>query len=146
MKTILIAAAALAQASAPGTLDLVCTGTATKDERVGTTFDFLSGTARTERIGATDSVRFELHPDNTGTARLPHRLYAYAEPNPDGSFPLLGVVRGQDEITGRVRLHANYKPSFRLDRITGVVTLTGDLGEFSCRCDRYDPTTVQRKF
>jgi hypothetical protein len=138
MKTILIAAAAFAQTS---------TGTASKDERVGTTLELLSGSARTERVGSTDSVSFQLNPDNTGTARLPRRLQSsYREANPDGSFRLIEVMRGQGEITGKVRIHANYKPRFRLDRITGVVTLNGVLGDFSGRCEAYDPATVQRKF
>ena len=131
--------------SAP--INLICTGTALKDERVGSALDLVSGNGRTERVGSTDSVSFQLNPDNTGTARLPRRLQSpYREANSDGSFPLIGVVRGRDEITGRVRLHANYKPSFRLDRITGVVTLTGVLGEFSGLCETFDPATVQRKF
>ena len=146
MKIILIVAAALTQAPPAPTLNLVCTGTASKDERVGSTLDLLSGNAHTERVGSTDSVSFQLNPDNTGTARLPRRLQSsYKQANPDGSFNLIDVAREQDEITGRVRLHANYKPRFRLDRITGVVTLEGVIGSFSGLCQTYDPV-APRKF
>jgi hypothetical protein len=143
-----VSASAQGQPPAPGSaLNIVCTGTALKDESVGTTLDFLAGNVRTEKVGTMDSVSFQINSDNTGTGRLPRRLQSpYREANPDGSFRLIEVVRGQDEITGKVRLHAMYKPKFRLDRITGVLTLNGSLGDFSGRCEAYDPATVQRKF
>lgn len=143
--TIAIATAATATTAPP--INLICTGTALKDERVGTTLDFLSGNARTERVGTQDTVRFTIGADSTGTARLPARLQSpHKEANQDGSFNLMKVLQTDNEITGQIRLHANYKPKFRLDRLSGVVNVNGVLGEFSGTCERYDPATVERKF
>jgi hypothetical protein len=143
--SIVIAAAASAATAPP--INLICIGTALKDERVGTTLDFLAGNTRTERVGTQDTIRFTIEAGSTGTARLPARLQSpYKEANQDGSFNLMKVVQTDNEITGQIRLHANYKPKFRLDRLSGVVTVSGVLGEFSGTCERFDPATVERKF
>jgi hypothetical protein len=142
-----IAIAAATAATAPPPINLICTGTALKDERVGTTLDFIGGNVRTERIGTQDTIRFTIEAGGTGTAYLPGRLQSpYKEANKDGSFNLMRVVQTNNEITGQIRLHANYKPKFRLDRLSGVVTVNGVLGEFSGTCERFDPATVERKF
>lgn len=139
--------ALIAAEAATSPINLICTGTALKDERVGTTLDFIGGTAKTERVGTQDTVSFTIEPDSTGTARLPDRLQSpYKEANQDGSFTLTKVTQSENEISGQIRLHANYKPKFRLDRLSGVVTINGVLGAFSGTCERYDPATVQRKF
>lgn len=145
--SLVIAIAILASKAAALPINLVCTGTAQKDERVGTTLDFLGGTARTERVGTRDTAIFLIKRDNTGTVRMPDRLQSpYKEANQDGSFNLLKVAKTENEIAGQIRLHANYKPKFRLDRLSGVVTINGVLGNFSGMCERYDPATVSRKF
>lgn len=139
--------AAPAIAADDGTIDLICVGTASKDQEVGTIGSLLSGESNVQRVDSADSVRFHLTPSDTGTALLPKRLQsAYKEANDDGSFPLLKVARTRDEITGQIRLHAMYKPKFRLDRISGIVTITGTIADFSGKCEPYDPATVQRKF
>lgn len=137
----------LAAEGAASPINLICTGTALKDERVGTALDFIGGTAKTERIGTQDTVSFAIKPDSTGTAHLPDRLQSpYKEANSDGSFNLIKVTQSENEIAGQIRLHASYKPKFRLNRLSGVVTINGVLGAFSGTCERYDPATVQRKF
>lgn len=139
-------AAAMAQpANAP--INLMCVGTALKDETVGGALDLLAGNGRSERIATEDSLFFTIASDNSGAARLPRRLQSgYKEANKDGSFRLIEVARSDTEITGKVRLHSMNKMRFRLDRLTGTVTVNGPLGDFSGRCEPYDPATVQRKF
>ena len=148
--TVLVVALLAAPASAQNVdsaIHLMCVGQALKDETVGGTLDLMAGKARTERVASEESVLFRIDGDNTGSARLPPRLQSpYREPNGDGTFRLIEVSRSSEEIAGRVRLHANYKMKFRLDRLTGVATLNGVLGDFSGRCEPYDPATVQRKF
>jgi hypothetical protein len=56
------------------------------------------------------------------------------------------VATSDNEITGMVRIHAMNKLKFRLDRLSGVVTIDGPLANFSGRCEPYDPATVVRKF
>jgi hypothetical protein len=141
----MIAALLLAAATA-APVNLICTGTALKDETVGGALDLLSGNGRTERIASEDSVTFALAGEG-GTARVPRRLQsAYKERNADGSFNLVKVATSDNEITGMVRIHAMNKLKFRLDRLSGVVTIDGPLANFSGRCEPYDPATVVRKF
>ena len=139
--------AQVAEAPPLPALHLICTGTASKDQEVGTALDFLADNARTERVGTADSISFTINGDDTGEARLPRRLQsAYKEPVRENWFRLINVKRDADEITGQVRLHGMYKPMFRLDRLTGLVTLSGTLGDFSGTCQPYDPAMVERKF
>jgi hypothetical protein len=141
----MIAALLLAAATA-APVNLICTGTALKDETVGGALDLMSGNGRTERIASEDSVTFALAGEG-GTARVPRRLQsAYKERNADGSFNLVKVATSDNEITGMVRIHAMNKLKFRLDRLSGVVTIDGPLANFSGRCEPYDPATVVRKF
>jgi hypothetical protein len=126
----------------------MCTGSALKDERVGDALDLLGGTARTERVASEDSVLFNIDGES-GEARLPRRMQsAYKEPikGRPGWFRLIEVRQTDDEITGKVRIHGINKPQFRLDRLSGVVTIHGQIADFSGRCEAYDPATVQRRF
>lgn len=128
-------------------INLMCIGAASKDQEIGTIGSLIGGESHVQRIETEDSVSFRIEADNTGEARIPKRLQStYKEREHDGWFPLVSVVQAQDEITGQVRLHGMYKPRFRLDRLTGVVTMSGSLGSFSGHCEAYDPATVQRKF
>lgn len=141
-----LAALALAAPVQAQTINLLCVGQSSKDERVGSTLDLLAGQGRTERVGKANSISFTIE-GAAGSARLPDSMLSgYREPSADGSFGLIKVKAGENEITGQIRINANNKPKFRLDRLTGIVTMDGVLGDFSGKCEPYDPATVQRKF
>lgn len=145
----MIAALLLAAAAPAEPINLMCAGSSLKDETVGGALDLLSGNGRTERIASDDSILFTINPDGSGEARLPKRMQsAYREPikGRDGWFRLIEVRQDQDEIAGKIRIHGMNKPQFRLDRLTGVATVHGQLADFSGRCEPYDPSTVTRKF
>lgn len=143
---ILLLASAGAQATEPKAIDLICIGTASSDQSIGTISSLLAGESHVQRVGSEDSITFHIDPANTGEARLPKRIQSAHKEDREGWFRLIEVVRAPNEITGRVRLHSMYKPKFRIDRITGLVNLSGNLGDFSGRCEAYDPATVQKKF
>lgn len=137
-------------ALAAAAISLICPGTAEKDGS-STTTAIVGGSVGIAtsgtRVDFDDSVSFRLNEDGTGSARLPKRIQPmYKQGGKDGWFPLVNVKKTDDEITGQVRFHSMYKPRFRLDRITGQIVLTGDLGDFSGQCQAFDPATVQRKF
>lgn len=137
---------AQAPAADPAVINLICTGASFKDETVGSALDLMAGNGRTERVETANSISFAIT-GNAGTARLPRNMLSgYREANKDGSFNLVKVEVAENEITGQVRIHGMNKPRFRLDRLTGTVTIDGVLGDFSGRCEPYDPATVQRKF
>jgi hypothetical protein len=133
--------------SPPAAINLICIGQSAKDQEIGTVGSLLSGESHVSRVEVQDSVKFNINPDNSGSAFLPKRLQStYKEANPDGSFRIVNVMRAQDEMSGKVRLHGMNKPTFRLDRLTGLVTISGSLGSFSGRCEPYDPAAMIRKF
>lgn len=133
----------VADGAEPVPMHLICTGSSSRDETVRSG---LFGTGRGERINHANSLSFQLAGED-GTARLPdNMLSGYRERNKDGSFNLVRVQVSANEITGQIRIHGMNKPRFRLDRLTGVVTIDGTLGDFSGRCEAFDPATVERKF
>lgn len=130
-------------------ISLMCVGSSLKDETVGGALDLLAGNGRTERVASEDSLLFTINSDGSGEARLPKRMQSpYREPikGRPGWFRLIEVSQDADEIAGKIRIHSMNKPQFRLDRLTGVATVHGQLADFSGRCEPYDPARVERKF
>lgn len=142
------AALALALASGPAAtpINLVCTGSVGKDKEIGTIGSLLAGQTTVQRVESADAVLFTIQPDG-GEAKLPKPMQSsYKEPVRENWFRLIEVKQDQDEIAGKIRLHGMYKPKFRLNRLTGQVSIEGSIANFSGTCEPYDPATVQRKF
>ena len=127
-----------------GDLNLVCRGKASRDESSKPSLPW--DTKREKRVDYEEAVYLRLRSDNTGEAQLPKKMQSAYKESKDGWFPLLDVNRKDNEVNGRVRLHSMYKPKFRIDRITGLLTIYGDLGDFAGECVSFDPAAVTRKF
>lgn len=140
-------APAVAPPAAPAPIFLVCAGTTSKDQSVGDIAALLSGSSTSQRVDLGDIVRFQINGDNTGKASVPKRIQSgYKENYKEGWFPLSSVATGPNEFSGSIRMHSMYKPKFRIDRVTGLVTIRGNLGDFSGKCEPYDPAGSTRRF
>lgn len=137
--TLLFSTAALAQDAAP-TTSLLCEGVAVVDNEN----DLFS--LRNGKDEFADTVSFVLEESGEGRAKVPRRIQPSVKEHKDGWFPLIKVTKTDDEITGQIRMNSMYKPKFRLSRLSGSFTLSGNLGDFSGRCAPYDPATVKRMF
>ncbi|MGE5721670.1 MAG: hypothetical protein ACM3YM_04345 [Sphingomonadales bacterium] len=140
--TTLVLALLLSPVSASAaTLNLICIGSASIDPSAT-----IMTTPNEHRYNIDEAVTIRLNEDNTGEARVPRKLLPPVRYGHDGWYKLIKVKRTDNEITGVVRFNEYNKPRLRLDRITGLITLQGPNGDFSGRCEPYDPATVQRKF
>lgn len=145
-----LVAPALAGETSPGLTNLICSGTAAKDQST-TSYGSVLGSGQIgivnseRRINFEDSISFRLT-ETGGEARMPRKLVGAYHEDKNGWYPLIEVRRSADEFTGKIRIHSMYKPSFRLDRITGLMTMNGTLGDFSGQCQAYNPDKVERKF
>jgi hypothetical protein len=64
---------------------------------------------------------------------------------PEGNwYPLYDVKITDDEVSGRWRLNALYKPKLRIDRTSGVVSAWAPYLSFRGSCEPFDPAA--RKF
>lgn len=138
-----IVAASGVQAQEPS-LDLVCRGKVGRNESSHTVplpFDKAD-----RRVDYDDSTHLRLRPDNTGEVRIPKKMQPAYKESKDGWFPLINVTRSGDLIRGKVRFHSMYKPKFQVDRVTGLLTIYGQLGDFAGDCSAFEPNEPKRKF
>lgn len=142
--TALVATPAMAEQDRDASLNLICEGSASRDEASKPRLPW--DTKRDKRVDYQDSVYLRLRTDNTGEAQLPKKMQSAYKEGKEGWFPLIGVTRDPNLIEGQIRLHAMYKPRFKIDRRTGLLTISGQLGDFSGKCEPYDPNAGSRKF
>jgi hypothetical protein len=64
----------------------------------------------------------------------------------DGWFEVRHVKWSENEVTGTIQVNVLNSPKLRLDRLQGMIAINGKAGDFSGRCETFDPAAVQRKF
>ena len=64
----------------------------------------------------------------------------------DGWFKIKSIEVSDREIIGSVAVNALNNPKLRVDRYTGAISISGKAGDFSGRCQKYDPATERRAF
>lgn len=151
---MIIAALLLAAGVAdPQTLSLACGGEGAAN-RVTTTSAFgfdnhgnsATGTAWGQRsVGFGDQVMVEIN-GATGRIRMPRAMLPPMHGGKDGWFEIKNLRWSENEITGSVGVNPFNNPKLRIDRLQGYLGLNGKAGDFSGRCEPYDPATVVRKF
>lgn len=75
----------------------------------------------------------------TGTATVPRRLLGKIEPS-RSSFDLTSVKISDEEIRGKISINWANHPNFSIDRRSGVLSMSGEIGTFTGRCRKADPT------
>lgn len=134
-------------------VSLVCLGAgsanrATSTYAFGATSDGDSGwgQALSQRsVPFDDQVTLELSGD-AGRIRMPRSMLPPIRGGKDGWFEVKKVRWSENEITGVVQVSVVNSPKLRVDRLQGMISISGKSGDYSGRCDPFDPETVQRKF
>lgn len=81
-----------------------------------------------------------------GQVRMPRSMLPPIHGGNDGWFKIKSMRLTENEITGSAGVNFANSPKIRIDRITGNISMSGKAGDYSGRCTRYDPATVQRAF
>jgi hypothetical protein len=55
---------------------------------------------------------------------------------------LTDIRETPDEITAKAFVNFMSRPNVRIDRISGTISISGRIGQFSGRCEAYDPDRV----
>jgi hypothetical protein len=92
-----------------------------------------------------DQVNLWINGDE-GRLRLPRAMLPAIRGGEDGWFKVKSIKITENEITGSVAVNLVNNPKLRIDRVTGAISISGKAGDYSGRCERYDPATVQRAF
>ena len=64
----------------------------------------------------------------------------------DGWFKLKSIEYVPGEITGSISVNPLNNPKFRLDRYTGMLSISGKSGDFVAKCHKFDPRETERAF
>ena len=132
---------------------LTCVGGGSANKATGATVNAWNsdGGYGGATISGTRSVGFEdqvsLRIDGTeGQLRMPRSMLPPIHGGSDGWFKLKNIKISEGEITASVAVSLINSPKMRLDRYTGAISLSGKSGDFSGRCQKFDPAKTQRAF
>lgn len=158
MRTTLYVAALLlagsAQAQESGNrLNLVCDGggaankpTSTFAQGWGSNGNTAGAVINGQRsVGFEDQLQLWIE-GGEGKARLPRVMLPAIRGGENGWFEIKDIKVSENEITGTVGVNVINHPKLVLDRLTGTVSLAGKAGQFNGRCQKFDPSTVERAF
>lgn len=129
-------------------LNLVCTGTGSKvvtDTSSSSSLYGESASASSTRIDYGDLVDIRID-DAGGMIRMPKAMWPLAHSgNHDGWWKFRKLQITEQEIIGSVQFNFINKPSIRINRLTGSLSINGT-SHFFGKCEAYDPATIQKKF
>lgn len=148
-------AASKAEHVAPGpnpaaSLNLVCrgAGSATRENSgglFGGDGDGVWGSFGKRDVGFEDQVNLWIDGE-AGSLRMPRSMLPTIRGGKDGWFELRNLQTSEHEITGTVTVSIINKPKVRLDRYTGAISISGKSGDYTGRCERFDPAKVEKAF
>jgi len=141
-------------AAIAGTLHLVCLGGgAANHPDVRSVYGYGSdgSSAWGQAVGSRavpfdDQVNIEINPDGTGRVRMPRTMLPKFHGGNDGWFDIEDFRASDSEFAGKVGLNFINSPKFRIDRMTGHISMSGKSGAFSGTCQAYDPSATKRQF
>jgi hypothetical protein len=82
----------------------------------------------------------------TGRMRIPDPMIpVLMSGDTDGWYPIEDLFSNDREITGVVRINMLNQPKMRIDRMTGKLSVSGGLSDFSADCRALD-TQAKPKF
>ncbi|AOR76034.1 hypothetical protein QUC32_17255 [Novosphingobium resinovorum] len=143
----------LAQEASGNRLELACMGggAANKvDQATVNAWDNHGNSAGANVLG-TRSVGFEDQVNlwiegAEGRVRMPRSMLPPIRGGENGWFKLKDIEISDREITASVAVNALNNPKLRVDRYSGMISISGKAGDFTGRCQKYDPATERRAF
>jgi hypothetical protein len=151
----LVVSPTLAHAQGPltGRLELACMGSGSANQVAQASANAWDSNGNygganivgTRSVGFEDQVNLWIE-GAEGRIRMPRSMLPAIRGGEDGWFKLKSVVVNDREITASVAVNPLNNPKVRVDRITGMISLSGKAGDFAGRCRKYDPNTVERAF
>lgn len=134
-------------------LDLVCLGTGSANKATSSqayAWDNQGNSASASVIG-NRSVPFDDQVNlwiagTTGKIRMPRIMLPPIHGGDGGWFEIKSIKVTDNEITGKVGINFINSPKLRIDRITGMISISGKSGDYVGRCAKYDPTTATKAF
>lgn len=108
--------------------------------------DYASGQSfGTRSVGFGDQVNLWVD-GSEGRIRMPRSMLPPIHGGDDGWFKLKSISVTDREITGSAAVNALNNPKVRIDRYTGMISISGKAGDFTGKCQKYDPATEKRAF
>lgn len=115
----------LQAASPPEPLHLTCLG---------------QGTAReADYSNFSDQVSVRLF-DGENSIQIPRIMLPFLHGGKDGWFKLRNLTVDSRTIKAKVSISPIEHPNVLIDRLTGILTIAGDVGQFTGRCEVMDKT------
>lgn len=156
MRTALCLAILCACSSVPcfaTDLNLICGGggTANRTQSTNVYASDSSGNSGTATILTRrdrefeDQVNVEIR-GNQGRIRLPRTMLPPIHGGEDGWMRLTDIRETPNDITAKAVVNFMSRPHIRIDRISGTISISGRIGQYSGRCEAYDPERVGRRF
>lgn len=107
-----------------------------------------SGTATITSRGSQDfedQINVEIV-NGAGRIRLPRTMLPPIHGGEGGWMRLMDIRETPNEITAKAVVNFMSRPNIRIDRISGTISISGRVGQFSGSCEAYDPEQVRRRF
>jgi hypothetical protein len=82
----------------------------------------------------------------SGRIRMPRIMLPPIHGGKNGWMEIEKLSVGDQEITGSIGVNFMNSPKVRIDRITGILSLSGKAGHFEGHCQPYNPDKIQRAF
>ena len=146
---------ALAQDEAEETkrLDLVCLGEGSANRTTSSTVyatNSYGESGRANIVGNSrepfeDQVNLWISLDE-GRLRMPRTMLPTLRGGEDGWFKIKNLEVSDTEITGSIAVNLINNPQLRIDRVTGLISISGRSGRYLGHCVRYDAEFTQRAF
>jgi hypothetical protein len=154
MKALLIGAAVAAAGPAHAeTFHLLCLGAGSANKPTSQSA-YVTGSngnsawgqvMGTKDVAFQDQVNIEIV-DGVGKIRMPRTMLPNLRGGKDGWMEMENLKVGEREITANATMNFINSPKVRIDRMTGMLNISGKSGNFTAQCKPYDPATEQRAF
>lgn len=84
--------------------------------------------------------------DGEGRIRMPRVMLPIIRGGKDGWFKLKEVTIKPNEITASIAVNILNNPKLRLDRYSGMISISGKAGDYVGPCKRLDPRVQRKQF
>jgi hypothetical protein len=76
--------------------------------------------------------------------RMPRAMLPELHGGSGGWFKLKNVTGDQRTIQAKIAVAFLVSPKLFIDRVTGIISISGDIGDYSGQCEVYDPNARPR--